>query len=349
MNKAINKTLKSTIGIILSMIIVLGSMLVTDMKAFAAETVTVTGTIKDGSTYDLIKLDSDGSEMKIKIDSNTDLTDCKVLLAGTKINASVYVGNDKYLHASKISLASNVSNSTVNNSSSVIISGNIKSGTTNNKIKLSTILGDFDIKFDNGTDVSGCAIIAVGKNVIVTCQKDSAGALYATKIADGTNVATTTSSNPTGTTTTVTGKVASNSNANVLYLANNSGTMTIKIDSDTDTSKGVVLATDSNLTVTVYTGSDSYLHAQKIVQTRTANSYSADTNKLYKITGKVAAGSTPDMIKFDMGDGSVMNLKLDDTTTVANGLILTKDAKIVVTCGRGADAYMHAAKIDKAN
>lgn len=345
MNKAIKSSIKRTLGFILSMIIILGCVVTTDISAKAVDTINVTGTIKSGSTSSLIKLDCDGAEMKIKIDENTDLSGCKVMLAGTKVEAAVYVGNDKYLHATKITATSGTATAATSGAT-VIISGNIKDGTTSNLIKLSTILGDFDIRFDSGTDITECSFIAVGRNIVVTCVKDNAGKLYATKISNGVNTATTSSSNTSTTTTNISGKIASNSNTSVLYVSNSSGTMTIKLDSDTDTSKGVVLATDSTVTVSVYTGSDGSLHAQKVVQSRSANSYKADTTKLYKISGTVAEGSTTDLIKFDMGDGSIMNLKLDDSTTASNGLILTKGTKITVTCGRGADAYMHAAKIE---
>lgn len=340
-----NRLMKKAIGVIAAMIIAVSSMMVTGIESFAVDTVDVTGTVKSGSTSTLIKLDCDGSEMKIKVDDSTDFTDCKILLQGTKINVSVYVGSDKYLHAAKVSASANATASST--SGSVIISGSIKDGTTSSLIKLSTILGDFEIKFDNATDVSGCKMLAVGRNVIITCGKDKSGALYATKIEDGSNKASTSTNS--SSTTSISGKITSSSTENVLYLNNSTGTITVKLDEDTQVPKAVVLATDSTVTATVYTGADGSLHAEKLVQTRSANSYTVDNSKLYKITGTVAEGSTTDMLKFDMGDGTVMNLKLDDNTQCTNGIILTKGKKVTVTCGRGSDAYMHAVKIDKAD
>lgn len=343
-----SKVLKQVYGILMAVILVSGCLVMTGIETLAAETVTVSGKIKSGTTNEMIYLDADGSEMKIKIDENTDLSNCKLLLEGAKVKIDVYHGSDKYLHAAKIVTDGSVA-STVTTGSTVIISGNVKSGTTTELLKITSILGDFDIKMDTATDVSGCKYIAVGRNILITCGKDTAGKLYAIKVEDGTNVKPSSSSSSAQSTATISGKIDSSSNTSVLYLNNETGKITVKLDSDTQVPKGVVLVKDSTVTVTVYTGSDNSLHAQKIVQSRTSNTSAVDTSKLYKISGKVADGSTTDMIKFDMGDGSVMNLKLDDNTQCTDGIILTKDTKVTVTCGRGADAYMHAVKIDKAN
>lgn len=342
-----NKTLNRLLGAALAIMFAIGCLVTTGIETLAVETVTVSGTVKGGTNSTMLYLNCDGNEMKIKIDANTDLKDCKLLLEGAKVKVDVYNGGDKYLHAAKI-VTDGAVTATATTGDKVIISGKVKSGTTTTLIKLNTILGDFDIKMDTATDVANCKFIAVDRNIIVTCAKDSTGKLYAIKVEDGTNT-TSSSSSSSASTTTITGKLTSSSTENVFYLNNSTGTMTVKIDSDTQVPKGVILATDSTITATVYTGSDNSLHAQKLVQSRSANNYAVDTSKLYKISGKVADGSTADMIKFDMGDGTIMNLKLDDNTQCADGLILTKGKKITVTCGRGADAYMHAAKIDKAD
>lgn len=343
------KGMKKVMGVILAMIMVLGCMTAFKIDAAAIENVTVTGVIKEGSTADLIKLTVDGEEMRVKIDDNTDLTNCKLILTGSKVKVTVYTGNDKYLHASRMELV-NGSIQTAAANQTAIISGYVKEGTTSSVLKINSVLGDFNIKIDNGTDLSECRYLVAGKNIIVTCAKDSSGSLYATKIADGNAASlTSNSTNTTGNNMTVSGKITSSSSAGVLYVDNESGTMTIKIDSSTQMPKGVVLVKGSTVTCTVYTGADKFLHAEKVVQSRSANSYKVDSSKLYKVTGKVGEGSTTDMIKFVMSDGEVMNLKLDDNTTCADGLVLGKDTKLSITCGRGEDAYMHAVKIDKAN
>lgn len=343
--------IKGALGLVMSAAMILGGALTNGIDTMAVDTISVTGTVKSGSDTNMIKLNVDDQEMKIKIDSSTDMSQCKVILEGNKISADIYVGSDRYLHATRVSIASG-SSGNASGAKTCMLSGTIKNGTNNKVIKLETILGDFDIKFDSATDMSKLSYLAIGRNIAVTICKDAAGGYYATVISDGDNVTTAQTSNSTntsGSSADMSGKITSSSNAGTLYINNQSGTLTVKVDSSTNTSKGVVLVNDANINAKVYTGSDGCLHFESITQSRAANNYTVDSSNLYSITGRVASGSTVDTIKFDMGDGSVMNLKLDDNTVCSNGLILANGTKIKVTCGRGADAYMHAVRIEKAD
>ena len=64
------------------------------MEVWAAETVTVQGSIMSGTTNDLLKLSTQEGNMEIKIDSGTDASACKVLLPGKQVVVSVSHGTD---------------------------------------------------------------------------------------------------------------------------------------------------------------------------------------------------------------------------------------------------------------
>ena len=73
------------------------------MRAQAVEVIaTVQGSVMSGTTTEILKLDTKEGNMEIKLDSGTDVSECKVLLPGNKISVSVSHGSDEYLHAVKI-------------------------------------------------------------------------------------------------------------------------------------------------------------------------------------------------------------------------------------------------------
>ena len=91
------------IGMLLSVLLFFTVVCFSVMKVEAAEIMaTVHGTVLSGTTSDLIKLNANGVNMLIKVDSQTDMSDCKVLVPGFNIGVSVYRGDDAYLHAAKI-------------------------------------------------------------------------------------------------------------------------------------------------------------------------------------------------------------------------------------------------------
>ena len=144
--------------------------------------------------------------------------------------------------------------------------------------------------------------------------------------------------------TTVTGTIQSGTTDTLMYLSTTAGTMEIKIDSDTDTSGCKVLLPDKKISVTCYRGDDAYMHASKITSPDAASNVTVDTRSTATVEGTVLTGTTDDLMYFSTRAGT-MQIKIDSNTDMTGCTTVTLGKKLIVTCGRGSDAYMHAVKI----
>ena len=144
--------------------------------------------------------------------------------------------------------------------------------------------------------------------------------------------------------TTVTGTIQSGTTDTLMYLSTTAGTMEIKIDSDTDTSGCKVLLPDKKISVTCYRGDDAYMHASKITSPDAASNVTVDTRSTATVEGTVLTGTTDDLMYFSTSAGT-MQIKIDSNTDMTGCTTVTLGKKLIVTCGRGSDAYMHAVKI----
>lgn len=93
-----------------------GTVSAMGIEAAAAEAATVTGTVRSGTTSDLLLLSTKEGNMEIKLDSGTDTSGCKFLLPGSQISVTVTHGSDEYLHATKLSGSTTVTGVTVDTS-----------------------------------------------------------------------------------------------------------------------------------------------------------------------------------------------------------------------------------------
>lgn len=343
-----NKKVIRSISMMMAVICVICSLGFAPLKALAVDTVAVQGTIASGTTASLLLLNTEGGQMKIKMDPTTDTTNCKLFIVGYTVKVDIYRGDDAYMHAATVSLVSTSSTTTTTNSATnnAMVSGTIKDDPKADSFVLSTILGDVTIKFNSNTDLSGCQMLIKGRIITATVSKGSDNNYYASKIVDveGANTVTSnTVSNVSGTTTTISGTVASGTTSSVLYLSTNSGTMTIKLDSNTNASAGRILCEGLTITAVVYTGSDNYLHAASLSGNRTASNASVDSNTV-TVCGTVDAKSTQDILRLNTSAGTYL-LRMDSTTAADTSLILTSGRAIKVTIARGSDAYMHAVSI----
>ncbi len=107
---------------------------------------TVSGTVKSGTTSDLLLLSTSDGLMEIKIDSSTDTSECKMLLPNSKISVSVAHGNDEYLHAVKISGATQVAGVSLDFSSSATVTGTIQDKSKSDLLYFKTSAGVMEIK-----------------------------------------------------------------------------------------------------------------------------------------------------------------------------------------------------------
>jgi hypothetical protein len=231
---------------------------------------------------------------------------------------------------------------------SITVSGTIASGTTVNLLYLSTSGGTMQIVLDAGTDASACKILVPGKSVTVTCYGGSDNYLHASKIvSNGTTTSSVTVN--TSSTATVTGTAATGTADDILYLSTTGGIMQIKIDSNTDLGSCSSIVVGKSLVVVCARGSDAYMHAVKISDGTVTSGVGASTatvNGVSVVTlpGTVASGTTSSLLYFATSGGTmqiVMDISTDDSACRA----LVPGQAITVACYRGADAYMHAARI----
>lgn len=334
---------------------------------------TVQGSVMEGTTSGLLKLDTKDGDMEIKIDSGTDAAGCKILLPGNPVHVSVSHGSDGYLHAVKITSGTEEPAVTMDSSMSMSAIGTIGDKSTGDLLYFNTDQGEMQIKLDTTTDLNGCKVLVAKQRYRISCARGSDGYMHATSIADadsettvangGISPAAVSSDASTATqstissltpaptvsinadTTSVTGTVGSNTKENLLYLVTSNGEMQIQIDNSTDARSGMVLVPELKVTVSVYRSSDNYMHAAAIVGAKdnvvpaTVDSASAST-----VSGTVGSKSNENILYLTTSAGD-MEIKLDTVRSVTGCKVLTSGRKITVTCSRGVDAYMHALDI----
>lgn len=325
--------------------------------AQAAEVIaTVEGTVMSGTTSELLKLSTKEGDMEIKLDSGTDTTACKVLLPDKKIFVSVCYGNDEYLHAVKITSAAPTKAVTLD-SSTTTVTGKITNKSKDDILYFETAQGEMQIKLDASTNMSGCTVLVEDKTYSITCTRGSDAYMHAVSITDGISTSSSGSSSATSSLTpapasavtastlTVNGTVSDKTKEDLLYLSTDGGEMQIVIDSNTDSRSGMVLTPDRKLTVSVYNGSDAYMHAASITGYKESTwSVDVDTSSTSTVTGTVGSKSTENMLYLDTPQGQ-MEIKLDAVRSVSGCKVLVSGRKLSVVCAHGSDAYMHALDI----
>lgn len=341
-------------NICLALCLVLGIVLmpVCQLKVQAAEVIaTVEGTVMSGTTSDLLLLSTKDGKMEIKLDSNTDTSACKILLPDYKVSVSVSHGSDGYLHAVKITSGTQTAGVTVDTSSTVTVAGTISKKTTGDVLYVNTPQGEMQIKLDGTTDMSGCRVLVAGESYTIVCGRGSDAYMHAISISGGISASVASSLTPapagtiTATTTAISGTVTKDTKENLLYLSTSGGVMQIVIDNYTDSRNGMVLTPDRALAVSVYRGSDAYMHAAVITGIKTVfTTATVDTSAQATVTGTVGSKSTENILFLNTPQGE-MELKLDAVNSVSNLKVLVTDKKVTVTCARGSDACMHALTI----
>lgn len=345
-----------TAALICVMLILPGNL----MKAQAAEVIaTVSGTVASGTTSELLRIYTKDGEMQIKLDGGTDTSGCKILLPDSKVSVSVSHGSDGYLHAVKLTGDTQTSSTTLDSSSAATVTGTIGSKSKGDIIFFKTPQGEMEIKLDPTTNLSNCSVLIADKAYTIVCVRGSDAYMHAVSITDGASASSsgTGSSNtnysgispapasPVGvSTSTVTGKVTGDTKENMLYLSTNYGVMQIAIDNNTDSRNGIVLTPGNKLSVSVYRGSDAYMHAATIFGVKDGTLATVDTSSIATVTGTVESNSNENLMYLSTVYG-VMELKLDAVSSVSNLKVLVSGKKITVTCARGNDAYMHALTI----
>ncbi len=355
MKKHVRTKLRFMLCLALGILVVLPArMKVQAVEAYA----TVQGSVMAGTTSDLLKLSTQEGMMEIKIDKGTDASGCKVLLPGRNVGVSVNHGTDGYLHAVTITAGTQTQSVTLDSSTNLTVTGTINEKSDDSILYVNTAQGEMQIKLDPVTDMSGCSMLIVNKTYSITCARGTDAYLHAVSIADSVqaNVASVSSTavssqspSPENVVTaersTVTGTVDSKTREDLLYLSTSYGEMQIVIDNNTDSRNGMFIMPGRTMIVSVYHGSDAYMHAAVIMGSKeTVQPASVDTSSTSTVTGTVNARSNENMLYLQTQYGE-MELKLDTVRSMTGYKVLTADRKVTVTCARGSDAYMHALDI----
>lgn len=232
------------------------------IEASATEAATVTGTVRSGTTSELLLLSTKEGNMEIKLDSGTDTSGCKFLLPGNQISVTVTHGSDEYLHATKLSGSTTVTGVTVDNSNVSTVSGSVSEKTKDGLLVLKTAQGEMEIKLDTSTDMSGCRVLVAGKTYSVAVSRGSDAYMHAASISTTKTYGglVTIDTN----TSTVTGTIGSKSTENMLYLTTQQGDMELKLDAVRSVTNCKVLVEGSRVSIVCARGNDAYMHALEI-------------------------------------------------------------------------------------
>ncbi len=326
----------------------------------AAEVIaTVQGRVMTGTTAKLLYLDTEDGRMEIKIDGETNASNCKMLLPKKEINVALSHGSDGYLHAVTISEEKIDSSVSLDMSKVSTVIGTVNEKTTEELLYVNIEQGEMQIKMDKTTDLSGCSLLVVGGKYSIRCVRGSDAFMHALSVSDvGTAPAADAASteaaaqtytqtpvtNVSGETRTVSGTVRESTNESVLNLATSEGDFTFRVDDNTDTSKGMILTPENKLMVTYFRGSDNNLHASAITGVKDSSSATLDDVAAATVTGTVKKKSTENVLVLDTTAGE-MEIKLDKLESLGGCKVLVEGKKVSVTCKRGSDAYMHALTI----
>lgn len=224
---------------------------------------TVRGTIAKGTTSELLYLVIDNGTMQIKIDSDTDLSNCKYLIIGKTVTVSCARGSDAYMHALSISDASTYSVTTTSSSTAAknTVSGTIDKGTTTSLLRLATAGGTMEFVMDLATDISGCRALIPGQSASVTFYRGDDAWNHVSRIMNTSSGKSSEASLDQSSRATVSGRISSSTNEGLIYLDTDGGTMQLKIDNATGFGKSPVLLMDKSAQIICMRGSDGYYHA----------------------------------------------------------------------------------------
>lgn len=311
-------------------------------EVYAAETTTVQGTVASGTTADLLLLETKDGKMELKIDSNTDVSEARILLPQTKLTVAITYGSDGYWHASKITYNGAVGGVTIDNSKTSTVTGTISDKTNGDVLYVNTAQGEMQIKYDQTTNINGCSVLVANKKYAITCARGSDAYMHAISISD----ASTTQNSNSATGTYVNGTVSGKTTADVLYLDTKDGQMEFKVDANADTTSGKWKTAGTKLTVWFYRGNDAYLHANRVAEgTTTGGNNSNNTGTATNtFSGTIATDTRESTIYLSTKDG-VMEFKVDANANTTYGLVNVPGNKMTVTAYNGNDGYWHATSL----
>lgn len=251
----------------------------------------IVGTVNEKTTEEILYLDTAQGEMELKLDQNTDFSNCSVLVVSGKYVVSCARGEDAYMHVLTIAdvaaapsteTAQTTAAAQTNSQTPVVnatgetrtVSGTVRESTNESILNLGTSEGDFTFRIDDSTDTTKGMVLTPDSKLMVTYYRGSDSNLHAsaiTGVKDSSSAAVD-SSSP----TTVTGTVKAKSTENILVLDTSAGEMELKLDKLTGLGGCKVLVTGKNVSVTCARGDDAYMHALTITAGSAVNSTTSD-------------------------------------------------------------------------
>ena len=244
----------------------------------------VVGTVNKKTTEEILYLDTAQGEMELKLDKNTDFSNCSVLVVSGKYVVSCARGEDAYMHALSIAdVGASVDSSqaaaqtynqavpaqTYNQTAAVnatgetrTVSGTVRESTNESVLNLGTSEGDFTFKIDDSTDTSKGMILTPENKLMVTYFRGTDNNLHAsviTGVKDSSSASVDTSSQA-----TVTGTVKKKSTENILVLDTTAGEMELKMDQVAAPVGCKVLVEGRKVSITCARGDDAYMHVLTI-------------------------------------------------------------------------------------
>ena len=342
--------MKRRLSALLSVLIVVAMafacVILAPTRTEAAE-MTVTGTVCDSTTSDVLYLSTNGGTMQIKLDANTDTSGAKFLLPGNTLTCSIYTASDEYWHASKITGNTSSGKVTVDTSNKATVKGTIAKGTSEELLYLVVTNGTMQIKIDSDTDISGCKYLIIGRTVNVVCARGSDAYMHALSISDaGGNVSTTVSASGSVSTTGVTGTIDKGTTTSLLRLSTSAGTMEFVLDLASDISQCRAMVPGQSATVNFYRGDDAWNHVSKIVNnsSRVSDAANLDQNSNATVSGTIANNTNEGTI-YLATEGGIMEIRIDSSTVFTKCPILLVGKNAQIQCMRGSDEYYHAVSV----
>lgn len=314
-----------------------------------ADNTTVTGTVGKETKDNLLYLTTSGGTMQIKIDSDTDMSGCRVILPGSSLTAEVYYGSDAYMHAAKITGGTVGPNVTVDRSNPSTVQGTITDGTTSELLYLSTSNGTMQIKLDTDTDMSGCRVIMLGKSVQISCARGSDAYMHALSVIDSASASASYSNNSSGSSSSssasfsnypqTSGKLDEDSDLDRLIINDTK----YYIEPETDFSGCKAIINGRSVTVAYYKGLDGKNHAVAVKDSSSTNA-TVSSNTIATVQGKITTDSKTDTLYFKTSDG-VMQIRIDNSTNTSQSGVLYEGKTVKITVAHGSDEYLHAVTV----
>ena len=150
----------------------------------AVSSATASGKVDKSTTASTLVINTTSGQMKIKLDSNTDISQSRVLMPDTIATVEYYKGSDDSFHANTVVNGSaKPAATTTLDGNSVTVTGTVEDGSSESTIHLQTSGGMMEIRLDSNTDFTNCPFMLKGKTVQMVIQRGADEYYHAVSVA----------------------------------------------------------------------------------------------------------------------------------------------------------------------